>query len=208
MPAAAVPAPGGSCQCESEGRLVGEGRLSLTAAGWRVVAAVVTGPAHRRAERPGDDALAVSIAGGRLVAVVADGAGSAPRGGEGAALITERLVAALRWPMPLTGLRRRVAQVVRETGDALGRIAGSDGREALRSTALGVVARGGRGLFFHVGDGAGLAFEHPGGPGGPGVRASSPGECGEHAGETVFATDCGAERHLRFFGFNRTAGLV
>ena len=207
-PALTAPSPHAGGPGDCQGRLAGAGRLSLTAGGWRVVAAVVTGPAHRRTDRRGDDAVAVDIAGGRLVAVVADGAGSATRGGEGAALIAELLVAALRWPVPLTGLRRRVGRALREAGETIARIAGSDGREALRSTALGVVARGGHGLLFHVGDGAGLAFGAARGRGAPTLRAISPGETGEHAGETVFATDVGAERHLRFFGFSRAGGLV
>jgi hypothetical protein len=63
--------------------------------------------------------------------------------------------------------------------------------------------------LFHVGDGAAMAFgDHRYGPAGRAVRALSPGETGEYAGETVFATDTGAVDKLRFFAFQRATELV
>jgi hypothetical protein len=63
---------------------------------WRVVAASVAGTAHVARGRPGQDACRWLVRDdGVLIAAVADGAGSAERSGEGAALAVERAVAHL-----------------------------------------------------------------------------------------------------------------
>lgn len=64
---------------------------------WRWAAASRIGTSHQRSGTRKQDAYSVSrLAGGGLCAVVSDGAGSAPLGGEGAAIVCRHLGSALR----------------------------------------------------------------------------------------------------------------
>lgn len=162
----------------------------MTAPCWRIAAARRCGESHiRRGERC-QDALAIRLAGpggGTLLAAVADGAGSAPRGGVGAALAARAAVAAAE-----AGLAR---------GETLDEAALERWMQAARTRVLGAAA--GRGVAArdcaatlvllasdgratvagHVGDGAAAVR------GAEGWSALSWPDAGEHAGETRFVTD-------------------
>jgi Protein phosphatase 2C len=205
-----VPGAPASASEDRPVRLVADtGRLGFADGGWKVAGAVVRGPRHLRQDRPGDDAMAVSVAGRRIVAALGDGAGSAPRGGEGARRLVEGVVRRLLSPRPGgPPLRARVAQAVRDSLRDLEDRDGVGGLRAFRTTLLGVIAQGGHGLLFHIGDGAGAVLALAPGEPGAVLRAFSPAETGEHAGETFFATDPDWREHLRFRPFRHAGGFV
>ncbi len=148
-----------------------------------------------------------------LVAVAADGAGSAPRAAEGARLACRAFLdlagAALADPAPgcaadaiplgddfashaLAGIRRAL--------DA--RAADGDGTvRDLACTLLAAVVGENAALFLQVGDGA-IAFrtDHD-----PAWRLALPPTRGEHSNETVFVTHDEAAHHL---GVRRVAARV
>lgn len=61
------------------------------------------------------------------------------------------------------------------------------------TTLVGIVARGTRGVIFHIGDGAAVAFAADGS-----VRCASTTRDQEYANETYFVTDEPWREHLRF----------
>ena len=158
--------------------------------GWAVAAATRAGEGHARRGERGQDALCVrQMPGGVLVAALADGAGSAARGGAGAALVSRGMVAAACAALaeaPLAALadtapadwlgaiRQRLATATAAQGLAP--------RDAA-CTLLLALSDGDETLVAHVGDGAVVARTPEG------WRALSWPEGGEHAGSTYFVTD-------------------
>ncbi|WP_175478968.1 PP2C family serine/threonine-protein phosphatase [Rubrimonas cliftonensis] len=158
--------------------------------GWRVAAARVRGESHaRRAER-GQDALCVRLRGGAIIVAAADGAGSAPRGGAGAALASRAVVreasAALGAQPSLSQAReedlRRWAEAARAAVAAAAETCGLAPRDCA-ATLLIAVSDGATTLWAHVGDGAVVARDAGA------WRALSWPAAGAHAGETHFLTD-------------------
>ena len=195
MPAVAERLPVGALGAAASGI------LHLSAGGWRVAGAVVVGPAHARACRDGQDACAVGSVDDVLVLAVADGAGSAVRGGLGARLVVESLLVALRGRAGRAPWRSRLEGALDRAEAALA-AAGGDPAE-LRATLVGLVVRGGHGLMFNIGDGVALACDRTGA-----CLALSPADGGEHAGETYFLTDPGWRRRLRWTPFRGAASLA
>ncbi|QIG79759.1 PP2C family serine/threonine-protein phosphatase [Stakelama tenebrarum] len=180
----------------------------LATPAWRVAGSSITGPSHVQTGTPCQDRHRLHVAqSGALIAIVSDGAGSAEYGGEGAALLCDRLVARLDRHLSagvrktgtragLLGLCRAVREGVhdaREAARAQGAEAGV-GLESFHATLVGAVMlpRQG-GLFFHIGDGAALAI------GGDGERwqLSAPSN-GEYADTTYFYTEPDWRTNLRF----------
>jgi hypothetical protein len=159
--------------------------------GWRVVAARRTGEAHLRRGERGQDAFRATISGDALIAAVSDGAGSAPRGGAGAALACRAACAAARATL---GDGVGVADIDDATALGWGMAAGNRLAEAadaagaaprdLAATLVLVVSDGAATLAVHVGEGA-VALR---GADGAWTALSWP-EGGEYAGETRFLTD-------------------
>jgi hypothetical protein len=141
--------------------------------------------------------------GGALIAVVSDGAGSARYGGEGAVILCEQVGAALARlfgkakPRPSRALLRQACRAVEAGVEAtrarvLAEAPPDAGMYDYHATLVGAVALPGKGgLFFHIGDGAALAFD--------GERwLLSPPHNGEYSYETYFFTEPGWRRNLRF----------
>ncbi|WP_109806451.1 PP2C family serine/threonine-protein phosphatase [Sphingosinithalassobacter portus] len=180
----------------------------LAAPAWRMAGTSITGPSHMQTGTPCQDRYRLHVTqSGALIAVVSDGAGSARFGGEGAALLCDRLVARLdrhlragiRKPITrasLMGICRAICEGVseaREAALALGEEQGV-GLEAFHATLVGaaMLPRQG-GIFFHIGDGAALAI------GGDGERWQMSGpRNGEYADTTYFFTEPDWRRNLRF----------
>jgi hypothetical protein len=154
--------------------------------GWIGAAATRRGTAHARRGEPRQDALSLAFPGDALVAVVADGAGSAPRGGAGAALTcrhltraaTQGLAAGLAdeadLALMLEGAHTRLVDAALRA-----HIAPRD----LATTTIVAVSDGATTVTAHVGDGAAVARVPDG------WRSLSWPESGEHAGTTRFLTE-------------------
>jgi Protein phosphatase 2C len=168
---------------------------------WRYVYASVTGVGHRRREEPGQDVSACALVPGAdgselLVACVADGAGSAPRGGDGAraacATFADAVAADLTQgeASPVAGSdawSRFVADWLTGFHGAVAAQADSDGGRArdYACTFLGAVVAPDRAALVQIGDGA--IVVDVGDPGE--YRAFVWPQRGEYANETFFATD-------------------
>lgn len=161
------------------------------AGGWRVAAARHRGESHARRGEAGQDALRLSFCGDVLVAAVADGAGSAPRGGAGAALAVRAAagaaLAALRDGLALADATE--ADIAAWLQAARASVAGAAARSGVpardcAATLALAASDGRRTLIGHVGDGAvvGRCAQ-------AGWRALSWPDAGAHAGETRFLTE-------------------
>ena len=139
--------------------------------GWKVCAARVRGPSHETAGEPCQDAFAVRAADGVLVAVVADGAGSAPCAADGAALgaraVVEALTAADLPDLGAGAARDTIAGAVGAARAAVldqpapeAEAAMTEGARLARyhATLVGAVSNGRHAWLFHIGDGVGAAF--------------------------------------------------
>lgn len=158
--------------------------------GWVAAAATRRGEAHARRGARAQDALRMILRGRVLIAAVADGAGSAPRGGAGAALAVRALTGAARAALadrPLAALEDADLAACFETARAMLKAAaaarGLTPRD-LATTALLALSDGETTLAGHVGDGAAVARDAEGR-----WRALSWPAAGEHAGATYFLTD-------------------
>ncbi len=176
----------------------------MAAPAWRVAGSSVTGSAHALSGGECQDRHRVEVTRkGLLIAVVSDGAGSAPFGGEGAALLCDHVAAALAALPPVKAkagrgallaacraVRRGVA-CAREAASARAAARGA-AIEAFHATLVGAAMLPGKGgLFFHIGDGAALAL------GKGGWTLSAP-RNGEYADTTWFFTDPAWRKRLRF----------
>jgi hypothetical protein len=165
--------------------------------GWTVMGCAVRGPAHEAEDAPCQDAVAFASGGDWMVAVLSDGAGSAPRGDEGARhlveTVTRRLSAAAQAGGPAGGWKAEVADALAHARDTLP----ADAEHPLQhfhATAVGMVVGAAGGLFFHIGDGAGVALRAGEWDGG---TVSHPAN-GEFADQTYFYTEDGWRDNLRF----------
>lgn len=133
---------------------------------WRYALASVVGTAHAGSGQPCQDAsacrtLATAAGAPILIAVAADGAGSAPRAGEGAALACARSVEALAGYLAGGGALAGITpEVIRAwLGDfqaAIGQRAADAGRQPrdFACTLLGAIVGGEGAVFWQIGDGA------------------------------------------------------
>ncbi|MDH3476221.1 MAG: protein phosphatase 2C domain-containing protein [Rhodospirillales bacterium] len=190
-------------------------------AAWKVIGAAVRGPSHEQDGRPCQDAFAHHAGAERLIAVVADGAGSARFSDRGARLLGETVVSALAGHTEtLEGLngavpeswQAAVAAAVERTratlAAAIAEASPCDPPATLadfHATLVGAVAEPGCGFLFHIGDGSAAAVSDPGDW--AGCTLSLP-ENGEFANETYFFTQDIWRDHLRFTAFGPSALIV
>ncbi len=173
---------------------------ALAATGWRVAAASVQGAAHLRAGAPCQDAHRwCALPGGRLVAAVADGAGSAPLAETGARVAADAVVGRVRDALAADGDAELAAVLEDAFGAALEAVraeAAARGVDAsdLATTLAAAVATPARVVAAQVGDGAVVVRARDGSLHAP-TAAAAP--RGEYLNETVFLTSPGALQGLR-----------
>lgn len=184
---------------------------------WKTVTASVRGPSHERAGQPCQDSSAWIIHNNRLIAVVSDGAGSAPMAREGSRHVAIGLVEALMqvsrshdWFLTLAEIIDRIRNnVCSKHADEHGTQTIDDNRAGLtedeknailrhyHATVVGVIADRTGGILFHIGDGAAAAWDSNNTDN---IRVSRP-ENGRYANETYFFTVPDWKHHLRITRF-------
>lgn len=128
----------------------------------RVIATRITGSLHAAKKTPCQDFYHYACSGNKLVAVVSDGAGSAKYGKIGAKIICETLVNVLI-NTPLKNVEKAVQIAIEIARDRLviHRLNKSKSEQEIlnfSATMVGVVYHRNKGVFFHIGDGAGVAL--------------------------------------------------
>jgi hypothetical protein len=184
---------------------------------WKWCAASVCGFDHLASSLPCQDSHAVRMAGvDRFIAVVADGAGSARRSGDGSQTVCHELATWLticldefpdleiagsakqvRWWLDggINSIRRRLSSTAEQVGESL---------KEFHATVVGVVADRSGGVIFHIGDGAGLASLSTD----LSRFTLSPAENGQYANETYFFTQDVWRDHLRLTPFGPEYDLI
>jgi hypothetical protein len=180
---------------------------------WKVVSASVAGFSHLIDNLPCQDQHAFSVLPkGWLVAVVSDGAGSAPLSQEGAAEICKGLVERLSEKLPeleATGEEWK-GDTIRAficEGIELARARLGERQSELRdfaATVVGAIAGSNGGVLFHIGDGAACATVS----GDLSSTIMSLPENGEYANETYFFTQDEWREHLRITTFGGNYDLI
>lgn len=178
--------------------------------GWRVFGASVTGKSHLDKAIPCQDAHAHVQVGGSLVAVVCDGAGSARHSELGAQFVASTLAQALAQQLrqgasiealhdgALAGAMAQVRGELEALADNHGAVL-----DDYATTVVGVVMGPSVGVFFHLGDGVGVAQLDDGGE-----VISQPAN-GEYANETYFISGERWRDQLRLLPIPRgVRGLV
>ena len=159
---------------------------------WKVIGASVQGTSHQANGSPCQDVhLYRVLPGGVLLVAVADGAGSAARTGEGAALAVEHAIGALEaalgdaWPGDAAAWRVLLADCVTAARAAIVQLAERDASplRLFATTLIVAIAAPGQLITGQVGDGLAVAVD----AGGNLLLAARP-QRGEYANEACFIT--------------------
>ncbi len=153
---------------------------------WRFATATTVGVSHVRAGLPCQDRVACVSPDGVLIAVVADGAGSAEHSDEGADLVVRTVLESLRLSPSLDDPAACLRSAVSIARDAVFRLADERATPAreFASTVLAVVATDTTAACAHLGDGIIVVSE-----GAPEWSWVFWPERGEYANTTRFLTD-------------------
>lgn len=173
-----------------------------------IIATSVCGALHRVKNLPCQDCFCTKSSGHKTVAVVSDGAGSAKYGKIGAKILCETICDVLL-KANTSNIQARVVEAVEAARQKLmfHRYNKSKSENELinfSATVVGAFYHNGKGMFFHIGDGAGIAFsggdyEH--------FTISEP-ENGAYSCETYFYTMSDWRDFLRFKPFENINRLI
>lgn len=130
-----------------------------------VIASSVTGLYHRTRDLPCQDYYKYCRRGKKMVAVVSDGAGSAKHGKIGARIICQTLCDLLIGA-PFNDIRQKIIDAIEIARQKIllhrfNKSKDENGLVDFAATVVGVVFCQNKGLFFHIGDGAGIALFAP-----------------------------------------------
>lgn len=173
----------------------------------KVVSASVQGPLHSNKNLPCQDYCRHATQGKNFVAVVSDGAGSAKFGKIGAKIVCDTLIDLLKnstFENIKESIRHAIeiarAKVLRHR---LNKTHCSKGMMDFSATIVGVVYYQNKGLFFHIGDGAALAFSETD------IHnfVASPPSNGNFSCETFFYTQENWLENLRFTPFENVDAI-
>jgi len=184
---------------------------------WKVAGVSVVGFSHVAEEIPCQDAHAVTVLpGGWLIAIVADGAGSAIRSAEGSRNVCDGVLAHLNSRLAEFSskpdqidertIRSWIEEAIELVRNKFVSLAGANGNSIsdFHATLVGAVAGPNGGVFFHVGDGAACASSLNN----LSKNILSLPENGEYANETYFVTQDEWRDHLRTLSFDSNYNLV
>jgi len=174
---------------------------------FQIVAVSTVGAYHKAKGVQGQDCFASKQNNHRVVAVVSDGAGSAKYGKIGAKYVCEK-VCELLVRADFNHIRQHIINAIEATRDELmmhrlNKTKNENGLVDFSATLIGAVYQNGKGVFFHIGDGAGVALlnetKHD-------VVISEP-ENGIFASETFFYTMDDWKDSLRFTPFEKADSM-
>ena len=174
----------------------------------QVVATSVRGVWHENQNLPCQDYFCHQARGQKLVAVVADGAGSAKYGKIGAKIVCETLCDVLI-SGSMKQIKKQIMAALETTREKLilhrlNKQKSEEGLIDFAATVVGAVCHKQSGIFFHIGDGAAMAFlQKPAG----GAVISRP-ENGHFSCETYFYTMDDWKDSLRFTPFEKAQSLM
>lgn len=172
------------------------------------IAACVRGALHKAKDLPCQDSFGCKSTGNKVVAIVSDGAGSAKYGKIGAKIVCETLCDVLL-KSNLKNVQDNIKKAINTAREKLiyHRYNKSKSAEELvnfSATVVGAFYHNGKGVLFHIGDGAGIVFaskEYDN------LIISEP-ENGAYSCETFFYTMSDWEDCLRFTPFENINRLI
>ncbi len=196
---------------------------------YEAIVACATGYSHVQAGKGSEDAHSSYVDGSFAVGVVADGAGSAARGAEGARRLVTAVLERLKdsptrlalfqqsaAPMALQSTLEEVIEGVRlaiieDTASEPDGGTDSDRLAMYHSTLVGFVVEGQQGYLFHLGDGLAVALPEDilnfDGEWYRAKHASLPEE-GEYAGQAFFFSMSNWRQHLRVTPFDDSCFIL
>lgn len=162
---------------------------------------------HLNKNLPCQDYCRYSTRGKNFVAVVSDGAGSAKYGKIGAKIVCDTLIDLLK-NCQFSAVKDSVQQAIETARSKIWRHRLNKNRingdiSDFSATVVGVVYYNGNGIFFHIGDGAALAFNESD----SNDFIVSPPENGSFSCETFFYTQENWQQNLRFTSFQKADAI-
>ncbi|MBQ4400454.1 MAG: protein phosphatase 2C domain-containing protein [Alphaproteobacteria bacterium] len=174
----------------------------------KVLEVSVCGPLHKSKGLPCQDCYCHKIKGKKLVAIVSDGAGSAKYGKIGAKIVCETLCDVLL-KSNLKNIQDNVKKAINTAREKLiyhryNKSKSVDELVNFSATVVGAFYHHGKGVLFHIGDGAGIVFTASNYDN---LIISEP-ENGAYSCETFFYTMSDWEDCLRFTPFENINRLI
>ena len=169
---------------------------------FKIIAASATGQTHLANNKPCEDSFFYLSDEKRVVAIVADGAGSAKKALVGATFVARR-IAEIIFEQKGFPLHKDISSAANSVRNELTHIAELEGNKLrdYHTTIVGVVMEKEKGTFFHIGDGAAIAFSKT-------EPIISKPENGTFLSQTCFITSDDWLERLRFTDFNSTENVI
>ncbi len=182
--------------------------MKTTKSNIKALSACVTGPMHKSQGKPCQDYCRYSTNKQNFVAIISDGAGSAKYGRIGAKIVCDTLIDLLA-NAPYKEIKSAIINAINQARKKLyfHRLNSKNNPKGIMSfsaTIVGVVYYQNKGIFFHIGDGAGIAFLDSNFNN---YIASKP-QNGAFSCETYFYTMNDWQNYLRFCSFEKAHTIM